>query len=127
MMATKRPSRAAVYAMRTALLASAASAAVACGGLGTEERDGNNASMLNGKGGAVASTGSGQGGSAAQAGTAPGSSGAAAGATAANDDNRIVPSVPSDEGADPDPPDGGFAPVPIYGGAFPDPMSRARV
>ena len=24
-------------------------------------------------------------------------------------------------------PDGGFVPVPIYGGVFPDPMSRARV
>jgi hypothetical protein len=115
-------SRAAVFAMRTALAAGIAPA-LACGGTSDAHREraqdvsGTGGSSAGGTGGsesAIAMNGSGNGGGGSPSGS--GGSGA----------NGIIIDVEPDPQA-PDAGDGGFAPVPIYGGVFPDPLARVRV
>jgi hypothetical protein len=93
--------------MRTALVA-AAPGAVACGGEeGTRPRDAQRDVAAAGASGAGAEGSGATGGSSAGAGL-----------------ELDVPSEASaDAGTDAEP----YAPIPIYGGVFPDPMSRARV
>ena len=93
----RSPSRAAAFALRTALVV--APVTLACGGdEGKAERDAE-----------------GSGGSAQNAAGASPGAGASAGAPALDGE------------ADAGSPDAGFVPVPIYGGVFPDPLTRARV
>jgi hypothetical protein len=102
-------SRAAVFAMRTALVA-AAPGALACG----DEEGSRPRGTLQDVASAGAS-GAGQGGS--SAGSSAGTSGTGGAIALAPADSD------ADAGADAEP----YAPIPIYGGVFPDPMSRARV
>jgi len=102
--------------MRTALVV-AAPGAVACGGEeGTRARDTRQDVASAGAGGAQPGAAGANGG--VSGGSAQGGSGAP---------GAIVLEVASDPagdaGADAEP----YAPIPIYGGVFPDPMSRARV
>ena len=118
-------SRAAVFAVRAALAAGAAPGLLGCGGEGDSgvrdtQRDvvaaGGNAGSAPqnaGSGGAsdVSNPGAGSGGTI--------DLGSNAGSGGAPEETQTA-----DAGAEPD---GGFAPVPIYGGVFPDPTRRARV
>ncbi|MET0411748.1 MAG: hypothetical protein ABW217_10660, partial [Polyangiaceae bacterium] len=111
-----RRSRAASFALRSALVAGAASAAVACGGSGDIPRPEPN-----------------QGGSSAANGGSGGSGGtdnaAGTGGTASNGGSAGSGTIDlADAGDTPEEEDAGaYVPIPIYGGAFPDPMTRARV
>jgi len=116
-------SRAAVFAMRTALAAGVAPA-LACGGMGdgTRERTedvtgggGSSAAAVGGSG-AVAMGGS-ENADTGNGGTASGGS-----SSSGIDVDEQPPAEASVDAGD-----GGFAPVPIYGGVFPDPLARVRV
>jgi len=118
-------SRAANFAMRTALAAGIAPAFIACGGQSDarreqpEEVSGNGGAPQSGSGGssgAIATNGGSSNG-----GSASGAGGANVGSGGTIELSDAGPADPTEE------PDGGFAPVPIYGGVFPDPLSRVRV
>lgn len=106
----RSPSRAAAFALRTALVV--APATLACGDEDTAARDPDGIAS---SGGASTTPGTG-GGAQNGAGGSP-SAGGSAGAIALDQGQE------ADAGAA----DAGFVPVPIYGGVFPDPMTRARV
>lgn len=107
-----RRSRAASFALRSALVAGAASAAVACGGSGDIPRPEPN------QGGSTAANG-GSGGNDSAAGNGGTASNGGSAGTIDLADAGDVPDEEEDAGA--------YVPIPIYGGAFPDPMTRARV
>lgn len=104
-----RRSRAASFALRSTLVAGAASAAVACGGNGELPRPEPN-----------------QGGSTAANGGSGGSNGTAGNGGTASDGGTGGTIDLADAGDTPEQ-DAAYVPIPIYGGAFPDPMTRARV
>ena len=109
----RSPSRAAAFALRAALVAPAA---LGCGGEeGSLERDGAQEVAAAGSDG---STGTAGGGGAGAFIDLVGGENAAAGAGGA-----LADGAAADAGAG----DAGFVPVPIYGGVFPDPVTRARV
>lgn len=117
-------SRAAVFAMRTAIAAGVAPA-LACGGTSDSPRE--MAQDVTAAGGSSASA---AGGTSSVAmndaqNPEPGSAGSAGGGSASAPGIDIVDEPPSEASADAG--DGGFAPVPIYGGVFPDPLARVRV
>jgi hypothetical protein len=107
--AAPRRSRAASFALRSTLVAGAASAAVACGGSGDIPRPEPS-----------------QGGSTAANGGSGGSNAAGTGGTASNAGSGGTIDL-ADAGDTPDEDAGAYVPIPIYGGVFPDPMTRARV
>jgi hypothetical protein len=116
-------SRAASFAMRAAL-AVAAPGAVACGGQeGTRPRDTRPDVAAAGRQSASAGS-TGQGGSSSETTSNGGpillDANGPYGSNYPNDSNT---EATADAGADAEP----YAPIPIYGGVFPDPMSRARV
>jgi len=116
-------SRAASFAMRAALVV-AAPGAVACGGQeGSRPRDTQ-------KDVAAAGRQSGSAGSTGQAGSSSETTGSGGpilldtnDSSGRNDSGDSSTEATADAGADAQP----YAPIPIYGGVFPDPMSRARV
>ncbi len=111
----RSPSRAAAFALRTALVV--APVTVACGAEGSAERDaGVRSGGARSDGAAGASAGS-----FAQGGAGGSPSAGSAGAVAQADEADA--GLEADAGS----PDAAFVPVPIYGGVFPDPMTRARV
>jgi hypothetical protein len=120
-----RRSRAASFALRSALVAGAASAAVACGGSGDIPRpEPSQGGSTAANGGSAGEDTAGNGGTASNGGTANngGSAGAASnGGSAGTIDLADAGDIPEEEDA------GAYVPIPIYGGAFPDPMTRARV
>ncbi|MEY2932826.1 MAG: hypothetical protein RL033_3575 [Pseudomonadota bacterium] len=131
-------SRAAAFALRAALVAPAAlvaSAALGCGGEeGNLERDGSQEVAVAGSGGSSASAGA--GGSVGVGSVGVGGAGVGAGDSApfidlASDPNAAAGAggtlAVSNDAADAGAGDAGFVPIPIYGGVFPDPVTRARV
>lgn len=121
-------SRAAAFALRAALVAPAA---LGCGGEeGAIERDGSQEVAAAGSGGSSAgvggSTAAGVGGSAdapaIDLAAAAGAGGALGGGALAGGNDDVDAGGNDGNGAD-----AGFVPVPIYGGVFPDPVTRARV
>lgn len=121
----RSPSRAAAFALRTALVV--APAALACGGEGTGTREGDGVAAEGGSGGSSAASAA-PGGS-TQSGSAQGDFlhddlGRGGASSSAGSGGAIV----LDDGeADAGTADAAFVPVPIYGGVFPDPVTRARV
>lgn len=103
-----RRSRAAAFALRTAVIAGATGAALACGDGARDRGDEEPARELRGQ-------------------QELGEESAAARDSATDPVEGDRTPACADAGADPAQSDGGFVPVPIYGGVFPDPMSRARV
>lgn len=130
----RNPSRAAAFALRTALVV--APAALACGSDGTVERDADEVASNGGSGGSAAGAQGGGAGSSAGnggSGAAQGGAGSSAGAGSAGSGGALASAGDAGnadgDGSETDAgdPDAGFVPVPIYGGVFPDPMTRVRV
>ncbi len=121
-------SRAAVFAVRAALAAGAAPGLLGCGGEGdTGTRDTQRDFVAAGGNAGSAPQASGTGGTGGTADVANpsgGSGGTLDLGTNAGSGGEPEETQTADAGAEPD---GGFAPVPIYGGVFPDPTRRARV
>lgn len=118
-------SRAAVFAVRAALAAGAAPGLLGCGGEGDSgARETRRDVVAAGGNAGSAAHNAGSGGTADGSTPSAGSGGtidlgANAGSGGAPEETQTA-----DAGAEPD---GSFAPVPIYGGVFPDPTRRARV
>lgn len=118
-------SRAAVFAVRAALAAGAAPALIGCGGEGDSGvRDTQRDFAAAGGNAGSAPQNAGSGGSADVSNPSAGSGGTIDLGSNAGSGGAPEETQTADAGAEPD---GGFAPVPIYGGVFPDPTRRARV
>ncbi len=103
-------SRSAAFAARAAVLAGFATVA-ACGGESEDDNAKNHSPQQHSGGSASGGTTQASGGETAAGGTAPGTGGLVVGGG----------------GSEPDMGQGGYTPIPIYGGVFPDPELRAKV
>jgi hypothetical protein len=115
-------SRAAVFAVRAALAAGAAPGLVGCGGEGDSGVRDPQRDVVSAGGNAGSTQNAGAGGSTDVSNPSAGSGGTIN--LASNAGSGSGEPAETDAGAELD---GGFAPVPIYGGVFPDPTRRARV